>query len=277
MVTSAIERSLISYTVFPERGGFWRRAAAFVVDLIVVGLALLSATIPAYDLSGGRVQAAPELGIFTHTICLSLRAVPLGFEVPTELRPNYARDCVSDVFGHPVMHAIVVGRETEPLGVPTDESVTFRVDKEGRPVRLPSLDLFVLPATIVWRWWLDRRKGSLGRWIFGVRVSVGQTEATPASLGRLAMRYGAFALIFAPAWLAELYEDLSPGVGITGLLILATVVAIVRRDESFYDRIAGTRVMRVRPWSQDEPGIPRTRDTVTFQTGNAHAQAMNSR
>ena len=91
------------------------------------------------------------------------------------------------------------------------------------------------------------------------------------------MRYGAFALIFAPAWLAELYEDLSPGVGITGLLILATVVAIVRRDESFYDRIAGTRVMRVRPWSQDEPGIPRTRDTVTFQTGNAHAQAMNSR
>ena len=261
MVISAIERSLISHAVvFPERGGFWRRAAALGFDLSVVGLVLLIADIFAYDLSGGRLQASPELGIVTHTLCLSLPALPPGLEVPPELGPNYARDCVSDLFGHPVTHEIAIGRETEPDAV-ADESLTFRVDEEGRPVRLPALDLFVLPATIVWRCWLDRRKGSLGRRIFGVRVSVGSTEATPAARGRLAKRYGAIALIFAPVWLLALSEDLSPGhalaagmwpvelaaVAVTGLLVLATVVAIVRRNETFYDRFAGTRVMRVRP------------------------------
>ena len=261
MVISAIERSLISYAVvFPERGGFWRRAAALGFDLSVVGLVLLIADIFAYDLSGGRLQASPELGIVTHTLCLSLPALPPGLEVPPELGPNYARDCVSDLFGHPVTHEIAIGRESEPDAV-ADESLTFRVDEEGRPVRLPALDLFVLPATIVWRCWLDRRKGSLGRRIFGVRVSVGSTEATPAALGRLARRYGAIALIFAPLWLVALYENPGSGpaladrmwpvelaaVAVTGLLVLATVVAIVRRNETFYDRFAGTRVMRVRP------------------------------
>ena len=94
-----------------------------------------------------------------------------------------------------------------------------------------------------------------------MRVSVGSTEATPAALGRLARRYGAIALIFAPLWLVALYENPGPGhaladrmwpvelaaVAVTGLLVLATVVAIVRRNETFYDRFAGTRVMRVRP------------------------------
>jgi hypothetical protein len=219
----------------------------------------LIADILAYDLSGGRLQAPAELGIVTHTICLSLPAPPPGLEVPPEPGPNYARDCVSDLFGHPVTHEIAIGRETEPDAVTADEPLTFRVDDESRPVRLPALDIFVLPATILWRWWLDRGKGSLGRRIFGVRVSVGTTEATPAALGRLAKRYGAIALIFAPLWLLALSEDLSPrhalaegmlvelaAVAVTGSLVLASVVAIVRRKETIYDRFAGTRVMRVR-------------------------------
>src|SRR5262249_31712053 len=108
-------------------------------------------------------------------------------------------------------------------------------------------------------------KGSLGRRIFGVRVSLCGTEATPASLGKLAKRYAAFALIFAPAWLVALYESFSPGfalsdgvwpillgaVAVMGVLILGAMVPIVRRNESFYDRLAGTCVMRVRPSAQE--------------------------
>jgi hypothetical protein len=262
MVTSAIERSLMSNAVvFPERGGFWRRAAALWFDLFLVGLVLLIATTLAYELSGGRLQASPQLGVITHSECVSLAALPAGIDAPPAFGATYGRDCISDVFGYPVSHQIAIGRETDDDGVTTDESVTFTVDKLGRPVRLPTLDLLVLPATIAWRCWLDRRKGSPGRRIFAVRVSLGGTEAIPASPGRLAKRYGAFALIFAPAWLVALYEDFSPGfavsdqtwpvglgaVAVMALLVLAAVVAIVRRNESFYDRFAGTSVMRVRP------------------------------
>ena len=266
MVTSAIERSLIMRAVvFPERGGFWRRAAAFWLDLFVVGISLLIITVCTYDLSGGRVQISEVPGpvdSLSHFICLSLPAIPPDIEVPAGFGANYARDCIISIFGYPINHVVKVGRETEHDAVTTDVSVSFMVDKQNTLVGLPPLDLFILPAVIILRWWLDRRKGSLGRRVFGVHVvSAGGAESLPASSSALTRRYAVFALLLAPIWFAQLYEDLNPGfafldgmlpvflgaTALIGFLILASVVTIVRRNDSFYDSVGGTRVMQVRP------------------------------
>jgi hypothetical protein len=263
MVTSAIERSLISSNVvFPARAGFWRRATALLVDLFLIGVIFLVITILTYDISGGRVQTSGVLSPLSRTDCQSLSTLPAGIEVPTEFGANYAFDCTVRIFGYPVSRVVTVGRQTVHGAVTTNVSVTFMLDKQGKPVHLPSLDLFLLPAVIVWRWWFDRRKGSFGRRMLGVRLlSADETGSQPASAGALAKRYGLFALLFAPAWLVLLYQSFYPGfvffgamlpvllgaAALTGFVILAMIVAIIRGKDTFYDRMAQTRVMQVRP------------------------------
>src|SRR5262249_29770783 len=150
-------------------------------------------------------------------------------------------------------HQITVGRHTEHEGYSTDVTVAFMLDKEGKPVNLPSLDLFALPGLIAWRWFFDRRKGSFGRRMFRIRlVSAAGDESQPASARALAKRYVCFALLFAPLWLLLAYQGFNPGfiflggmlpiligaAALTGILMLATAVMIALRKDAIYDRLA---------------------------------------
>jgi hypothetical protein len=263
MVTTAIERSLISNTVvLPARAGFWRRAAALFIDLFVIGLIVQVITIFAYGPSGGRVQSSGVLGALSRAECQMLSALPPGIEVPASFQANYAGECVLSIFGYPMGHVIIVGRHTDHGAVQTDVTVTFDVDDQRTVIRWPSLDLLVLPIVILLRLLLDRGKGGLGRRMVGIRlVRAGETESEPASMSALAKRYAAFAFIYAPLWLVFLYQGFFPGfalfdrmlpvligaVALTALLILGMVVTIIRRRDAFYDRIAQTRVMLVPP------------------------------
>ena len=209
MVTSAIERSLISNTVvFPAPAGFWRRALALFIDLIVIAVIVEVVAILAYGPSGGRVQTS---GVLSHEDCRTA-SLSAGIEVPAWFQENYAGECLLSIFGYRMGHVIVVGRHTVHDAVETDVSVTFQVDDQGRVVRWPSLDLLVFPGVILLRLLLDRRTGGLGRRMVGIRVMrTGEAKTGPVSMGALARRYGAFALMFAPVWLALLYEGFFPG------------------------------------------------------------------
>src|SRR5262249_29419612 len=144
--------------------------------------------------------------------CRSLSTLPPSIKVPAEFGANYAFDCFLSVFGFSISHQITVGRHTEREGYSTDVTVAFMLDKEGKPVNLPSLDLFALPGLIVWRWFFDPRKGSFGRRMFRIRlVSAAGDESQPASARALAKRYGCFALLFAPLWLILAYQGFNPG------------------------------------------------------------------
>lgn len=262
MVTSALERSLMpSEVVFPARAGFWLRGTALFVDLVLVGMIFQVIAIVAYNVSGGRIQSTELSGIvISRTLCQSLSGIPLGIDVPADFGATDAIECAVTIAGYPTSHTVTVGRQADPAAGTTEVSLVFMFDNDGKPVDWPSPDILLLPAFFIWRCWSDRRRGSLGRRLLGVRlVSAGGTDSVPLMV--LLRRYALYALPVAPLWLTLLYPEFDHGSASYGatIVILAgaivfnlalTIVAataIVQRNDAFYDRFAGTRVMHTRP------------------------------
>ena len=107
----------------------------------------------------------------------------------------------------------------------------------------------------------------------------------------LAKRYGAFAAVFAPIWLVLLYQGFNPGfsllqgmrpvltgaAALTGLLVLAAAVAIVRRNDAIYDWLAGTRVVRLNLVEAGHAWSELTRQVTLRIGGPGHFRTVGRR
>src|SRR5690242_12610654 len=115
MVTSAIERSLMSNTVvLPARAGFLRRALAFAIDVLVIALVVEVLVILAYGPSGGQVQGS---GIYSHSDCQTqTSSYSVSIERPQAQKSSetsYTTECFVSLFGYRIGHLITVGRITD--------------------------------------------------------------------------------------------------------------------------------------------------------------------
>src|SRR4051794_35411605 len=117
--------------VSDARTGFWRRAAACIVDGCIVGLALQALALVAFPLTEGRVQAGGGVNVRT---CKRLGSPPAGLEVPAEFQANFAVECVSTLFALPTGRTATVGRITKEGSLTKTVSLTVMVDREGRVV-----------------------------------------------------------------------------------------------------------------------------------------------
>lgn len=125
----------------------------------------------------------------------------------------------------------------------------------GRVIQAFSLDWLFLPLLLVMRWLMDRDVGSPGRLAVNTRLALRFTD----SRAPFAKRYALFALIFLPAYAVEAWwtafgdfrnETLDFAIAAAvsaltlGVLLIGVVIPIIRGRDAFYDRRAGTMVVR---------------------------------
>src|SRR6267154_2933815 len=241
------------------RGGFWRRALAVFIDLIAISALLQVVALVLFPLTHGQVQfsGGPLYGLN----CQKLASVPEGVSIPPEFDANSVNDCQQSLLGLPTARTLWVSRITKDGAVTKVAQIRHRLDAEGKPTPGLPLDIFVLPLLMALRFALDRAGGSIGRRICRIRLSNGSDGRTPPPTTSVSRRYAALALPLAPAWIWSAYAALFPGQELLGttlywlfwagtgipLLIAALLAAdsIIRRRDAFYDRFAGTRVLRL--------------------------------
>ena len=242
-----------------RRGGFWRRALAFFIDLIAISALLQVVALLLFPLTHGQVQfsGGPLHGLN----CQKLASVPEGVSIPPEFNANSVTDCQQSLLGLPTARTLRVSRITKDGAVTKVAQIRQRLGADGKPTAGLPLDIFALPLLIALRFALDRIGGSIGRRICRLRLSTASDGQYPPPTTSLSRRYAAQALPLAPAWIWSAYAALFPGQELLGttpywlcwagtgipLLIAALLAAdsIIRRRDAFYDRFAGTRVLRL--------------------------------
>ena len=241
------------------RGGFWRRALAVFIDLIAISALLQVVALVLFPLTHGQVQfsGGPLHGLN----CQKLASVPEGVSIPPEFSADSVIDCQQSLLGLPIARTLGVSRITKNGAATKVAQIRQRLDAEGKPTPGLPLDIFVLPLLIALRFALDRAGGSIGRRMCRIRLSNGLDGHYPPPTTSVSRRYAALALPLAPAWIWSAYAALFPGQELPGttlywlfwagtgipLLIAALFAAdsIIRRRDAFYDRFAGTRVLRL--------------------------------
>jgi len=241
------------------RGGFWRRAVALFIDLVAVVAVLQVTALALFPLSNGHVQFSA--GLLYALNCEYLESVPEGLSISVEFDANSIADCQQSLLGLPTSRALSVSRITRDSAVTKVAQIRHMLDAEGKPASGLPLDILILPLLIALRFALDRIGGSIGRRICCIRLSNGLDGQYPPPAASMKRRYAALALPLAPVWIWSSCAALFPGselvdprlywlcwVG-TGIPLLIAALAatdsIIRRRDAFYDRIAGTSVLRL--------------------------------
>ncbi|MGJ4998411.1 RDD family protein [Bradyrhizobium sp. HKCCYLS3077] len=239
-----------------ERAGVWRRAGAFFIDALLVVILLQAGGIVLFPLTHGRVQFAD--GIYA-TNCSKREAVPDGVAVPPQFNPTAILDCEHHLFGLPSARMLRVSRITQDGPITKEIHIDSMLDADGVPVKGLSLGIVLLPLLLGLRLMLDVRRGTPGRRICRLRLAQSHGDGPPP-LRAARRRYGMLLLIFGPAiaWalaqsftaVTALPEDLLFGIAVAVLcpLLMGGLVAwrqIYLRADTWYDRFAGTQVVRV--------------------------------
>lgn len=236
-----------------ERGGFWRRGFAWLIDLIIVCLLLQTVAYIAYPLSGGRIQFKDG---FATLFCDKLDKVPDGITVPADFAPTSIKICRQGLFGLTAARIVNI-QHVEPGTVTTFRQIVVQVDEEGRVITGPGLGLLALPLLFGFRLLLDLGRGTPGRRTCRVRLAEPNGEAPPQAarvMKRYALQMLPATVLYVPA-LAALFgfppaNDQLPLFVIGPLVCLVAGLGlalntIIYRKETFYDRLAGLRVLRV--------------------------------
>jgi uncharacterized RDD family membrane protein YckC len=221
---------------------------ALVVDAFIIAAGLQFLGIPAYAVSGGRVQANVLLQPnMLFGICHLLRGVTPGFEIPSEFQPNYVVECVNSWFGFPTGRWIIIVQLPQPEGG-TVISATSKVDAGGHPFGAFSLDLqwLLVPFLLAYRIGFEGRNGqTIGKRLTRVRVIEidPRTSAVPPAAKRNLVLF--LPILFAsipigvPPWFALIVAGIFLGA------IVAIVWQIAFRRDTYYDKAPGTAVIRV--------------------------------
>jgi len=244
--------------VLRERGGFWRRVTAFAIDLAIATLLLQVLAFALYPATGGRVQFA---GGFMLLYCDQLKAVPEGFDVPADFVPTTIVDCRQGLFQLTSARTLNLVRVTQNGGFTTRKQITFLRDVGGRPVAEPILGIFWLPLFFVLRLLFDRRGGTPGRRLLGLRLTDAASRQRPPPSRAVVGRYLMQALPLAPYaigplllsllgvrivplgeawWMAMILPAVCGGIG-----ALIALHHVIYRKDAFYDSFAQTSVLLI--------------------------------
>lgn len=237
-----------------ERGGFWRRALALTVDLIIVCLMLQMLAFVAYPITDGRVQFKDGLAFLT---CTKLDKVPDGIKVPADFAPTSVKVCRQGLFGLTAARIVTIQHGEQHGVVTTIRQIIAPLDEADQPVKGTGLDILFVPLLFGFRLLLDLGGGTPGRRLCRVRLFTASGEDPPRA-GRTARRHALQAMpclpIYAPA-LAGLFGFVPTPDQVQPIVIGSTVCllaglglalnAIIYRRDTYYDRFAGIRVLRV--------------------------------
>ena len=239
-----------------ERAGVWRRLGAILIDSIPIVVALQLLALLLFPLTHGRVQFADG---FYAISCNKLDAVPAGAVVPADFNANMIVDCRHDVFGLTSARMLRVARMTRSGSFTTEVHIDSMLDAEGVPVAGLSLGFLLLPLLLLWRFASDGRRGTPGRRICRIQLA-DAVDGTAPSAAAVRKRYGLLLAILSPILIWFVAASASLVAAIPSYLLLWTMLAVYSpalivalfawkqvywREDTWYDRYAGTAVLRV--------------------------------
>lgn len=251
----------------PARSGFWRRALAFIADMAIVLVPLEIVVAILFAQTNGMIQG--DFG-FTQASCEQLSTLPVGLVTQIE-NPNYAADCRKSLFGFDTARLLVVSRIEKGDVVTTSVSESFWLDADGNLADRRGYDVswIALAALLAYLVAMEGWRGAtLGKKATGIRT-IFRTEPLRQGVGvgralarRLAMMLGGLGMLpfgIVMLWYRSDAAALAvmshstvywvaafAGIALVFAWVAWIVVAMIRKRDTVYDRIAGTAVVRAR-------------------------------
>jgi RDD family len=253
------------------RAGFWRRWAATLIDWIVVAVPFQVLAVVLFATTTGLVQM--HGGLFVNS-CDVAKTIPQSLNPPPPHDSNFARVCRVSLFGATTGVTLTVGRFTQEGSTTKTVSQGYMLDQAGNPIDGFSLDWIVISAFLAYLVWMIWKTGrTVGARILRIQIV---DLANPGSSGvpilkvvgrHLAMMIGflpALGLLFyhrtatdgsADAVFTDRFFQWFIFAGLIGFIwCVLLIVQVARKRDPFYDRLAGTAVVRNRIIEQAKPG-----------------------
>jgi len=179
----------MSLTVEVARAGFWRRACAFMIDGLAVGLLLTLIGLALFEPTDERVRVSPIVG--GKTTCTGVDPQQVKLPLPTGFKLTSAQHCTTTFLGRMVDRNLVLTEVTRSdsgsYELTYTRSLTYPVNGHRQTtdaIKLDNFWIFLLAAYLLLAEW--RLGATLGKKILGVRVrSVG---GGPLGLGQTPKR-----------------------------------------------------------------------------------------
>ena len=246
-------------TIELRRAGFWRRWLAIVIDTIIVMIPFLILAAILFAATAGKVQMG---GGFSS--CVTGTNIPQGLNPPPPHDSNSMRVCQFSFFGAPTGAILTVARVTQEGNTTTSVSQGYMLDKDGTPTNGTSIDGIYQLTLLVYLLLMTWKTGAtLGARVVKIRVIDTANPGAPGvPLGKAIVRYLAMLIGAVPALALLIYQVAIVGgsadeiftgnffrwFAIAGLLwalwLLALIIQIARKRDPWYDRLAGTAVVR---------------------------------
>jgi uncharacterized RDD family membrane protein YckC len=246
-----------------RRGGFWRRAGAFIIDVLLITVPFQIAVAALYPMTDGAIQMSSGIVMSLCQNRTNVVTLPAGLDPPPPTGANYTSTCRASFFGFETARWLTVGRETREGAITRKVWRTYPLDRQGRLTKAYVVDWIAYLALFLYLVALEHRLGAtLGKQWLGLRViDIRQMDRSGIPLGKafarnLLLWIGAYPMLVAllVAWLVGSgLEGLMSGgffswfmaAGLLGFAILVwIVVAVARKHDPVYDTIAGTAVVR---------------------------------
>jgi uncharacterized RDD family membrane protein YckC len=242
------------------RAGFWRRWLAILIDTIVVMIPFQILAAVLFAMTAGMIQM--DSGLFRS--CEVGKTIPQGLDPPPPHDSNSMSVCRISFFGATTGATLTVGRVTRSQNNTTTVSQGYMLDKDGTPIHGRSIDWIVQLAFCAYLVGLVWKTGrTVGSRIVGVRIIDTADPAAPGvPLGKTIGRYLAIMIGAVPAFALLIYQYATRGgdadsmftgdffrwfsyAGVLGgLWAIVLIVQIARKRDPFYDRLAGTAVVK---------------------------------
>lgn len=247
-------------TAESPRAGFWRRFLSLLIDIIVVTIPFQAVATVLFAATAGHVQM--QSGFYT--ACQDGKNIPQALSPPPPHDSNFMRVCRTSLFGATSGATLTVGRVTKEGTTTTTVSQTYLLDKDGTVINGHSIDWIVQLGLLAYLVAMIRSSGkTLGARVVGVKViDTANPGAAGVPLGKAILRYLAMFIGAVPAFALLLYglavsggsADAMFTAGFFQLLIVALllsaiwsivlIVQVARKTDPYYDRLAGTAVVR---------------------------------
>jgi uncharacterized RDD family membrane protein YckC len=151
------------------RAGFWRRALALAIDVVVVAFIVTVAGTILFALTGGQVRLSTAL--IDTVSCAQVDPQQLVLPNPPPFRITHAERCTKRFFGYVHDRTLRVSEVTQSDSVTYIRAVTYPVGADGRLVPADYIDFMIYVLLVVYVLVLEWRFGrTIGKRLVGIRV-----------------------------------------------------------------------------------------------------------
>jgi uncharacterized RDD family membrane protein YckC len=188
------------------RAGFWRRASAVLVDIVIVCAPLQVVAIVLFATTSGMVQNSS--GIVFRT-CVPAKEIPQGLTPPPPANANAATECSARFFGMETARTLTVSRIQREGATTVSVKRNYMLDRSGHVINGYPLDWVVAALFALYVIAFETRRGAtIGDRVLGISVFSTQDGTSKPPLRRIVARNLAKLAGFAPMLAVALYYSI---------------------------------------------------------------------